>query len=129
MESETTSDDAPENAAGEFGTLGIPMADSASKQMLERLQREQAVGSAHSMEITRGIKEAARRQAEREAETRGATIETRDELRRLNAKTDDLAVRQERTDRWLIFLGAATAVLTMIVVVLTVALLVDALSG
>ena len=44
---------------------------------------------------------------------RDAILETRDELRWLNAKTDDLAIRQKRTHRWLIFFGAATAILTL----------------
>jgi Flp pilus assembly protein TadB len=112
-----------------LGELRIPTAAAITKQIVERMQREQAERIARSLEITESIDEATRRKAEREAEMRDAILETRDELRWLNAKSDDLAIRQKRTDRRLVFLGAATAVLALIVVALTVALLVHALSG
>ena len=109
--------------------LRIPTAAAITKQIVERMQREQAERIARSLEITESLDEAARRKTERDADMRDAILETRDQLRWLNAKTDDLAIRQKRTDRWLVFFGAATAILTLVVVGLTVALLVDAFSG
>lgn len=99
-------------------TVEIPTAAGATKDMLRRMQREQAEGIAHSMEPIRALEEAGRQAAEREAETRTATVETRDELRRLNARIDDVATGQQRTHRWVV----STTILTAVIVLGTIAL-------
>ncbi len=115
--------------AAEYETQIRDQIAAARKEIFERAQLEQTEGKARFMESMDTLKQTARMNAEREAEARAATVETRDELRRLNTVTADLATRQERTDRLLIVLGAATAVLAAATVGLTIALLIVALSG
>ena len=76
--------------AAEYETQIRDQIAAARKEIFERAQLEQTEGKARFMESMDTLKQTARMNAEREAEARAATVETRDELRRLNTVTAHL---------------------------------------
>jgi hypothetical protein len=105
---------------GERVTLRIPTTDGALHDYVKKEQERMAETYGRAMSGIKAMEDLRLEESHRKAEAHAATVETPDELRRLNGRVDDLTKGQERTHRWVV----ATAILTAVIVLLTIALVI-----